>query len=135
MDTHDDDSPSFLRRKPCPGCPWWRHTHAQDIPGFELELAEQLAGTCEGKPQFDEPMFACHQSMPGQEVVCSGWLAVYGNDSVPARLARAQGRLPHEPFEPDPAWPALHPSYEDMMDKLRGDIDAGRPADEAERAR
>lgn len=129
-----DDVPQFLRRKPCPGCPWWQHAHAQDIPGFELELAENLAGTCEGKAQLDEPMFACHQSEPGEEVVCSGWLAVYGDDSFPARLARSQGRLPRERFAPNPAWPALHDTYEQMMDKLRGDVAADGSADGDDRA-
>lgn len=31
---------------PCPSCPWRLDAIAQDIPHFDLDLAENLAATC-----------------------------------------------------------------------------------------
>lgn len=77
-------------RKPCPSCPWRVGQDASAIPNFSLELAENLRGTCE--QDFGAPVFACHQSREGEEIVCAGWLAVYG---------------------------VLHSSFDEVIEKLR----------------
>jgi hypothetical protein len=90
---------------------------AQDIPNFSLELAENLRRTCDG--QFGAPIFACHQSREGAEFACAGWLAIHGYDSIAVRLAVMAGRIAPEALTPAADWPELHPSFDDMIEKLR----------------
>ncbi len=117
-------SAEAVRRLPCRSCPWRLSASAEEIPGFSLELAEQLTGTC-GEPGREAPAdaawFACHQSREGAEVPCAGWLAAAGRFHLGVRLAVLQGRLAIAALEPGGGWPALHESYEDVLAKLRHD--------------
>lgn len=79
----------MVLRPPCPSCPWRVDQHAEAIPNFSLDLAEALAVTCAQAQDLDTPMFACHQSREGEEIVCASWLARYGRNSVRVRLASA----------------------------------------------
>lgn len=110
-------------RRPCPSCPWRRDQDAQAIPGFRLELAEALAATSPDDrgfgPDLGAPMFACHQSRDGDEVVCAGWLAVHGAAHPSVRLAVLRGDLVPEQLAPGEGWPALEASYQDVIAKLR----------------
>lgn len=60
------------------------------------------------------PMFACHMSPEGGEYACAGWLAVVGRDHLGVRLAVATGRLDPAVLDPQPGWPDLFDSYEEM---------------------
>ncbi|WP_430982009.1 DUF6283 family protein [Burkholderia stabilis] len=83
--------------KPCASCPWRRAAGAEDIPNFDLDLAEKLADTCPDHrgmgPDFGASMFACHQSRQGEEFACAGWLAKVGHRHPAVRLAVTSGRL------------------------------------------
>lgn len=123
-------------RKPCPSCPWRLDQTAADIPNFRLDLAEGLANTCPDErgmgPNIGDPQFACHQSRPGNEVVCAGWLAMCGSAHPGARLNVMLGHTPIEALSPGEDWPALHTTYAEVIEKLRDtarddDDDEGSP--------
>ncbi|WP_221623305.1 MULTISPECIES: DUF6283 family protein [Burkholderia] len=109
--------------RPCASCPWRRAAGATDIPNFDLELAEKLAGTCPDHrgmgPDYGASMFACHQSRQGEEFACAGWLAKVGHRHPAVRLAVAAGRLDPAALKPGVDWPELHDSYREVLDKLR----------------
>lgn len=106
-------------RMPCKTCPWRVDQHADVIPGFVLELAENLVATT--GDEFGAPIFACHQSRDGEEIVCAGWLAVYGYNSIAVRLMVMGGRLAPEALTAGPNWPELHQSFRELIEKLRED--------------
>lgn len=113
-------------RGPCPSCPWRVDQDASDIPSFSLELAEGLAATCRSERGSDvplgEPLFACHQSHPGEEVVCAAWLAVEGYGHLGARLGVALEQWPPEALEIDEDGPELHGSFAEVIEKLRATV-------------
>jgi hypothetical protein len=110
-------------RVPCPTCPWRVDKDASTIPNFDLELAERLVYTSPDDrgmgPEYGAPIFACHQSKPEQEVVCSGWLAVVGDAHPNVRLGVIMGKIPVEALKPQPGWPRLHTNFRQVMEKLR----------------
>lgn len=116
--------------KPCPSCPWRCAASAEDIPNFDLSLAERLANTCPDHkgmgPDFGASMFACHQSKEGDEFPCAGWLAKVGNRHPSVRIAVFEGRLDPAALKPGVDWPELHDTYQDVLDKLRGSSEVGR---------
>lgn len=105
-------------RQPCRTCPWRVEQHADEIPNFRLDLAERLVNTT--SDQFGAPVFACHQSRDGQEVVCVGWLWRYGQDSIAVRLRLLNKQMAPEELEPDPAI-ELHETFDEVIEKLRED--------------
>ena len=109
--------------KPCLSCPWRVDKDAADIPNFDLELAEGLAGCCPDKrnmgPDYRASMFPCHQSKDGAEIACAGWLATVGHRHPGVRLAVAVGRLDASALRPGNGWPVLHPNYQQVIEKLR----------------
>lgn len=117
-------------RTPCKTCPWRVAQHADEIPGFQLEMAEGLTGTTTG--EFGAPMMACHQSDEGKHFVCAGWLARHGQGSVTVRMVlggmlsedQINGTLKGvtvEGLEPGKDWPEIHADYPEVLDKLRED--------------
>jgi hypothetical protein len=113
-----------LRRPPCKTCPWRTDKDASTIPNFSLALAEGLASTCPDErdmgPDFGAPMFACHQSKDGDEIVCAGWLATQGHRHPSARLMVSMGQWDRDALdEPAPDWPELHGSFIEVIEKLR----------------
>jgi hypothetical protein len=72
-------------------------------------------------PDFGSPQFACHQSRPGAEVVCAGWLAVVGGCHPAVRLNIALGHLSPEALE-RPAGVELHGNFAEVIDKLRATV-------------
>jgi hypothetical protein len=111
--------------KPCKACPWQLHSSAGDIPNFDLELAERLARTCPDArgmgPEFGATIFACHESKPGREHACAGWLAAVGHAHPAVRLAVVTGRLDASRLSPRPGWPQLHQNFQSLIAKLRAD--------------
>lgn len=110
-------------RQPCKTCPWRLDSHSKDIPGFQLEFAEELDQTSRqpdgSEAPFGAPLFACHQSKPDQEIICAGWQAVEGYNNLTARVSAFQGRLDLRGFRPGPDWPPLLGSFQEMIEKLR----------------
>ncbi|WP_413460658.1 DUF6283 family protein [Herbaspirillum huttiense] len=110
-------------KRPCVACPWRKKSSAQDIPNFDMELAERLSDTCPDQqgmgPDPSSRLFACHQSKEGDELVCAGWLASVGDAHPLIRLAVLQDRLSPESLRPRKNWPSLHSTYDEMMEKLR----------------
>lgn len=109
-------------KTPCPSCPWRVDQTAQDIPNFSIEKARKLAVTCPDSrgfgPDFGAPMFACHKSHEQGEFPCAGWLAAVGDAHPNVRLAIMRGDLPAGALRPGKDWPALHGSFQEVLDKL-----------------
>lgn len=85
---------AFKRNKQCSACPWKKDTvPAADIPGDYCETKHANLARCDG--EFGSPIMACHESKPGTEFTCVGWLAWAVNDgnSIPMRLAAAKGKF------------------------------------------
>lgn len=106
-------------RQPCLSCPWRVDRHAADIPGFDLAKAEALESSTSDK--FGAPVFACHQSVPEQEVVCVGWLVRYGYHNISIRLMLLNNLMKPEALEIGPGWPELHHTFDELIEKLRCD--------------
>lgn len=110
-------------RRPCRTCPWRLDQDASAIPGFSLQKAEGLANTCPGangwSVELGRPMFACHQSTDGAEVVCAGWLAVEGRAHVGVRVNVALGEIDAAALNPGEDWPEMHRSFAEVIAKLR----------------
>lgn len=104
-------------RMPCRSCPFRLDQTADDIPRFRLELAEALVHCQDGN--LDSPMMACHQSTEGSEVICAGWLATHGWDSLQVRIAMSHDKIHPEALAPGEDWPAMHSSYDEALEKLR----------------
>ena len=110
------------RRAPCKACPWKVDATADQIPGYDMEKAEQLINTV--GQQLGQPMMACHQSTEENEVHCVGFLAVAGWDNLSVRLNVANERIPPEALDPPPPeWGEMHESFDDMLQKLRDTYD------------
>lgn len=68
------------------------------------------------------PIFACHQSVPEQEVVCVGWLARYGWESLGIRLRLLDGLQSRDQLDPPPPEWDLHETFAEVIEKLRADV-------------
>jgi hypothetical protein len=112
-------------------CPWRVDQDARDITGFDIAKAEALAATCPDErgmgPDFGSTWFACHQSSPGREIVCAGWLARAGRAHPGVRIAVMEGRVPIQALDVAAGWPPLHQTYQEVLAKLRRTC-AVRPA-------
>jgi hypothetical protein len=109
-------------RVPCPTCPWRREQHADEIPNFSIELAENLIHTT--RTDHLGTIFACHQSKDGQEVVCVGWLWRYGWDSIAIRLRLLRQMMsPEELDTPEDFDDILHRNFDEVITKLRADVE------------
>lgn len=113
-----------MARVPCRTCPWRVDQHADEIPCYDHELAEGLVSTTSG--EFGAPIFACHHSRDGAEVVCTGWLWAHGWDSIAIRLQLAVGEMTRADLVPDPAIDRHH-TFAEMIEKLRADCTTDTP--------
>ena len=67
------------RVKQCAKCPWRVEVNPNDIPnGYSKKKHKGLKRTIARKGEIDfcsvRHVMACHESMPGQEMHCIGWL-------------------------------------------------------------
>lgn len=114
-------------RKPCQSCPWRVDQTAQDIPNFDMILAEKLSSCSPDDndygPEYTAQLFACHQSRLGEEFPCAGWLATVGHRHPMVRFSVSLGRIPAEALKPGEDWPDLHPTYQEVLAKLRASVE------------
>lgn len=88
-----------LTRKQCQKCPWKVSTNPRDIPKGYCERAHaKLKNTIAepGAPAFGRlNIMACHESPPGNEVPCVGWLDHQLNEgnNLALRFAVIQKRI------------------------------------------
>ena len=101
-------------RKQCKKCPWRKDVDPHDIPNGYCEkkhaaLAETIAVPGEFSAEFGFKMMACHETKPGKEKACIGWLAnqLGPGNNIRLRIAAMHGRIEdfrtvgeqHERFE------------------------------------
>lgn len=67
-----------MARRQCKECPWKVGSNPHDIPGKYSEKKHRgLKSTIARTAQlYDGPlhMMACHETMPGKELPCVGWM-------------------------------------------------------------
>lgn len=87
--------------KQCKACPWKKSTVPdQDIPGGYCETKHRALDGTIAEPgsleSIGKPMrvFACHESQPGRERACVGWVAnqLGPGNNIQLRLAALDGR-------------------------------------------
>lgn len=69
-----------MSRKQCAKCPWRKDVDPNDIPnGYCVKKHAALKDTIARPGALNIGgtlrMMACHESMPGKEIACAGWLA------------------------------------------------------------
>ena len=98
-------SPSFALTKTCNECPW-----RKDVPigRFPPERYIALRRTSE---QGMNPLFGCHKTVEGKDVVCVGYLMRDGENNWAVRLAAAYGKFDPQALE---AAGPLYDSFEEM---------------------
>lgn len=107
---------------PCAECPA-RADNADNprskFPASRWEaLAATVAEVTTAEQVMEQPFFACHMGAPGNysaPLVCAGWLAAFGWDSIRARLTVSQGTIPGDALEPGANWPPLYESWATMV--------------------
>lgn len=83
----------------CAKCPWKRGVDARQIPnGYSVEKHRRLSSTiASGTASLrrDTPMMTCHESGPGAEVVCVGWIVnqIGPGDNLGLRMAVVCGEV------------------------------------------
>jgi hypothetical protein len=60
------------------------------------------------------PLWACHTSTEGRDMLCASWLARVGLDHLSIRLAVAAGRIPAEALTAGEDWPSLYGSFDSL---------------------
>lgn len=90
-----------MTQRQCKKCPWLTTTDPYDIPhGYCPTRHRALANTI-AKPASLENVYmplrvmACHESRPGRERTCVGWLHNQLNEgnNIPLRLGVVQGTI------------------------------------------
>ena len=100
----------FARIRPCDECPWRKDVA---VGRFAPERFVALARTVArgAAHQVGQPVFACHKSHEGKDVVCAGFLLVDGGQNFTVRLALFQRRF--DPAKLEATGP-LYASYAEM---------------------
>jgi len=103
-----------MTRRQCSHCPWKVGTDPRDIPnGYDVAKHRALAETMAAPGAFNPAelrIMACHESAPGRELPCVGWLhnQLGDGNNLALRLAVIRGRVAadieidgpqHETFE------------------------------------
>ncbi len=100
---------------PCSACPWRTDQPAgRFAPDRFAALRDTSSGPRGESAPPGAPLFACHKTAEGREVVCAGWLAVEGRNHVGVRIAVLEGRLTPDALEVGEEWPELYPSFSAM---------------------
>lgn len=106
---------------PCDECPVRRDNADNPRSKFPAGKWDELRASIDdgtgGSSTLAAPIFGCHKGAPGggEDLACAGWLAAFGDRSVPVRLAMAMGRLSPDVLAPYPNWPPLYESWDDMV--------------------
>jgi hypothetical protein len=79
------------RVRQCDKCPWKVSTDPNEIPdGYSRDLHEALASTIAEPGSLTDTghSFACHESPPGEEAHCVGWLMnqIGPGNNIPLRI-------------------------------------------------
>ena len=90
-----------MTRKQCKKCPWRVTTDPREIPNGYCETKHAGLTTTIAKPgdisTVGVPLriMACHESNPGRELPCVGWLAqqMGTGNNIALRLAVSMGRI------------------------------------------
>lgn len=88
-----------MTRKQCKNCPWKKGSNPRDIPGEYSEEKHRALSCTIAKPGVLKPggmnMMACHETPPGRELPCVGWLVhqLGPGNNLGLRLAVMQGRV------------------------------------------
>ncbi len=121
MASEDGTGSAGVRTKQCAACPWKKGTKpARDIPGGYSE-----AKHCDLKSTIAEPgefragalrAMACHESPPGREQECVGWVLhqLGPGNNIALRLAATDGRYRDLRTEGP-----QHTRFEDTLPKAR----------------
>lgn len=91
-------------RRQCAKCPWKKSTNPYDIPGgYDLSKHKNLKATCLSGIESLHVLtghgvvrqMACHESAPGDEFYCVGWLAhqLGRGNNLAVRLMVARGQI------------------------------------------
>lgn len=87
------------KRLQCAKCPWKTSTNPYDIPkGYSAKLHAALASTIAEPGAFRVgglSMMACHETSPGKELPCVGWLhhQLGVGNNLGLRMLALSGRL------------------------------------------
>lgn len=88
-----------MSRKQCIKCPWRRDVDPRDIPDGYCEakhraLADTIARP-EALPSGPLHLMACHETGPGREIPCVGWLVhqLGPGQNIALRIAVSTGRI------------------------------------------
>jgi len=101
-------------KRPCRECPWRRDVAPGKFSARRYDALRVTSGSPGAEAALGAPMFACHMSPLGAEYACAGWLAAVGREHLGVRLAVATGRLNPAALDPQPDWPALFQTYDEM---------------------
>lgn len=88
-----------MTRRQCAKCPWKVSTDPHEIPhGYSEAMHRALAGTIRSGPGSMSGglrVMACHETPPGNEKPCAGWLAnqLGPGNNLGLRLAAARGQI------------------------------------------
>lgn len=111
------------RRKQCAKCPWKKSTNPHEIPnGYCVDKHEALKRTIAEEGDLSAVMggvlrmMACHESKPGRDFPCVGWVAnqIGEGNNIALRLQVLQGRVPKPETVGD-----QHARFEDTLPKRR----------------
>lgn len=106
-----------MPRKQCAKCPWKVDTDPNEIPnGYCPTKHGNLKGTiADGMPNFGGTLrvMACHETTPGKELPCVGWLSnqLGPGNNIGLRWAVSAGRISAD-FELDGE---QHERFEDTL--------------------
>lgn len=87
-------------RRQCARCPWRVGTNPREIPGGYCEtkhaaLSRTIADPGRVATDGTLRLMACHESHPGREFPCVGWLShqLGEGNNIPLRMAVIEGRV------------------------------------------
>ena len=86
-------------RRQCAKCPWKKSTNPHDIPDGYCETKHATLANTIAKPGELNlgplHIFTCHESKPGAELPCVGWLVnqLGPGNNIGLRLAAQTGRI------------------------------------------
>jgi len=85
----------FARKKQCKACPWKKSTNPhEDIPNYDPSLHCELV-SCGATSLFGTKLMACHESKPGKQYACVGWMVnqLGPGNNIGLRLAAMRGKI------------------------------------------